>query len=223
MRASAELPLVIYPVFGESDHSSSSKKRRELLIDPCDARPVNEYEQSREALEARFWRRRNELAAVAREQRQRVLAQRDLADATGIRNLVQLRDLMNAGMTPDTVAALAVVPLVVVAWASGSVHPRERAVAHAAAVAAGIPEESEAFEMYTSWLDEKPDLDLLEIWGTYVRALRPRISISTYDELSSCLLARARKIAEAAGGPDDRGAIIAEEAAALEKIATLLA
>lgn len=184
---------------------------------------MSDYEQSREALEAAFWRRRNELAALAREERQRVLAQRELAEATGIRDPVQLRDLMHTGMTPDTVAALAVVPLVVVAWASGSVHPRERSVARRAALAAGIPEESDAFEMYSSWLDVHPDLDLLEIWGTYVRALRARVSLSTYTELSSCLLARSRKIAEAAGGPDDRGAICPEEAAAIDRIATLLA
>jgi hypothetical protein len=182
----------------------------------------DDYEHSREALEVAFWKRSAELVALAKEQRQRILAQRDLAEATGIYDPVQLRDLMSAGLTLDTVAALGVVPLVAVAWASGSVHPRERAVALTAVVAAGIPEASEAYSTFSSWLDERPDLNLLEIWGTYVRALRSRLTSETYDELRRSLLARARKIAEAAGGPGDRGEITLEEAAAIERIASLI-
>ncbi len=181
----------------------------------------DDYDESREALEAAFWRRRAELVAAEREQRQRVLAQRDLADATGIHDALLLRDFVSAGLTPDTVAALAVVPLVVVAWASGSVHPREREVALAAAVAAGIPRNSESFAMYSSWLDERPDLNLLDVWGTYVRALKRRLPPETYDELRRELLDRARKIAEAAGGPGNRGEITADEAIALERISAL--
>lgn len=180
------------------------------------------YEQSREALEAAFWARRAELLAAAREQRQRVLAQRELAEATGIHDMVQLNDLIVAGVTPETVAALGVVPLVVVAWASGFVHPREREVALAAAIAAGIPESSQAFTMFSSWLDERPGVDLLEVWGTYVRALKARVGHETYGQLRTNLLERARKIAEAAGGPDDRGAVSVEEAAALERITAIL-
>ncbi len=183
---------------------------------------TDDYEQSREALEAAFWHRREELLAMANEQRQRVLAQRDLVEATGIHDVLQLRDLMSAGLTLDTVAALAVVPLVAVAWASGSVHPRERDAALAAAIAAGIPGSSEAFQMYSSWLDERPAVDILQVWGTYVRALRARVTEATYDELRRNLLARARKIAEAAGGAGDRGEISAEEAATLERIAELV-
>lgn len=183
----------------------------------------DEYEQSRDALELAFWRRRSELLAQAREQRQRVLAQRDLAEATGIHDLVQLRDLIAAGVTPTTVAALGVVPLVCVAWASGYVHPKEREVAQRAAVAAGIPQESETFAMFSSWLDERPDLDLLDVWGTYLRALHLRVTAETYDELRRSLLARTRMIAEAAGGPDDRGEVTPEEAATLQRITDLFA
>lgn len=182
----------------------------------------DDYEQSRAALEAAFWKRRAELLAAAREQRRRVLAQDELAVATGIYDILQLRELISIGLTADTVTALAVVPLVAVAWASGSVHPREREVALSGAIAAGIPESSEAFAIYSTWLDERPDLNLLEVWGTYARALRSRVDPKTFEELRAKLLGRARKIAEAAGGPADTGAISVEEAAALEQIAALL-
>lgn len=181
------------------------------------------HDKSRDALELAFWRRRSELLALAREDRKRVLAQRDLADATGIHDPVHLRDLVAAGVTPQTVAAVGVVPLVCVAWASGHVHPKERAAALAAAVAMGIPDDSATFTMFSSWLDERPDLDLLDLWQTYLRALQTRVTAATFNELRTNLLARSRAIAEAAGGPDDRGEVSPEEAAALERIADLLA
>ncbi len=160
---------------------------------------------------------------MAREQRKRVLEQRDLADATGIHDLVQLRDLSAAGVTPETVAALGVVPLVCMAWASGYVHPKEREVALAAAEAAGISKDSATFAMFSSWLDAQPNLDLLEIWGTYVRALQKRVTVETFRVLRESLLHRSRLIAEAAGGPGDRGEVTGEEAAMLERIAAILA
>jgi hypothetical protein len=162
------------------------------------------------------------LVALEREERKRVLAQRDLGDATGIHDLVQLRELIVAGVTPRTVAALGIVPLVCVAWASGYVHPNERAVALAAAVAAGVSAESDAFSMFSSWLDEQPDLLLLDIWGSYLRALRRRVPAATYDELRNHLLVRSRKIAEAAGGPGDRGEVSSAEAEVLARIKELL-
>lgn len=183
---------------------------------------MSEYDHRRQALETAFWHRRTELLAEARALRQRTLAQSDLAEAIGIHDLLHLRELMAAGVTPDTVAALAVVPLVTVAWASGHVHPRERDAAMAAAIAAGIPESSEAFAMFSSWLDNRPEGKLLEIWGDYVRALRRRVAPATYDEIRTNLLQRARTIAEAAGGPDDRGEITVEEVAALAQIAQML-
>jgi len=165
----------------------------------------NDYDRSREALEDAFWRRREELSAIAREQRARVLAQRDLVEATGIHDLEILRELIAAGLTPETITALAFVPLVAVAWASGSVHPREREVAIAAAIDAGIPRSSEAFAMYATWLEAAPEFDLLEVWGKYVRALRFRVTVETYAQLCTALVERARRIAEAAGGPGMRG------------------
>ncbi len=183
---------------------------------------MNDYEDRRQALEAAFWARRTELLAAARTQRQQALAQHDLADATGIRSIPHLRELMSAGVIPDTVAALAVIPLVAVAWASGHVHPRERDAAVSAALAAGISESSEAFAMFCSWLDDRTDPKLLEVWGDYVRVLRTRVGPAAFDELRTNLLHRARKIGEAAGGPDDRGEITTEEAAVIEQITKFL-
>jgi hypothetical protein len=126
-------------------------------------------------------------------------------------------------VTLQTVAAIGVVPLVCVAWASGYVHPKERDAALVAAVAMGIPAESATFAMLASWLDERPGFDLLDLWQKYLRALQTRVTVSTYNELRANLLARATTIAEAAGGPGDRGEVCPEEAATLARIADLLA
>ena len=81
----------------------------------------------RKALEEEFFKKESEkLRARLREQADRETARAALAEASGIGDAEVLDRLVQLGMSAETFAALSLVPLVEVAWASGKVEPQER-------------------------------------------------------------------------------------------------
>ncbi len=153
---------------------------------------------------------------VARESSAELLRQE-----SGIDDEATLAELVDLGITAETLAALSLVPLVQVAWADGRIQEAEREALLGAARSVGIDTDSEAFELLTGWLNEQPSESMLEAWEEYVRALLTSCSQGSKDALKAVTLGRAESVARAAGGILGIGKIAAAERAVLDRLAAV--
>lgn len=117
----------------------------------------------------------------------------------GLDNSVAAR-LMELGLEPETVLALAVVPLAIVAWADGEVQAKEREAILAAAAERGVVPGTPAHAVLSSWLENRPPAELFDAWKRYVAGMWPKMSEVDRTEMRERVLGRARSVAEAAGG-----------------------
>lgn len=96
-----------------------------------------------------------------------------LSEATGISDDDVIERLLDMDLSPETIAAVTLVPLVQVAWADGSLDRRERDVVLASArESSGLAAGGFAYRLIEGWLDERPNEGLFEAWQGYVNALR---------------------------------------------------
>jgi tellurite resistance protein len=123
-----------------------------------------------------------------------------------MRDVVRVQDdalidhLIELGLKPETVLALQLVPLAAMAWADGSIEPREREAVMKAAAAQGVAPDGVAGQMLESWLTEPSGAELVDAWKRHVRALWPSLSPKERSEIRASAIERARSVAEAAGG-----------------------
>jgi hypothetical protein len=161
----------------------------------------NLLDDRRRALEEAFFARRNE------ELRQQLIEKESAAGkknalslASGITDDGVLETLASLGIQGDTLAALSLVPLVLVAWADGSMDDKERAAILFGATEAGLGERGAAYGMLDQWLAQRPPSNLFAAWRSYIGAIAAKLTPDAKHLLRSELLARARAVAEAAGG-----------------------
>lgn len=155
----------------------------------------------RRDLEEEFFLKRDlELLQALREQTAAKQRKQALADASGIADDDLLDQLAQLDVCGETVAALCLVPLIAVAWADGSIDPKERDAVLAAAEQNAVQREHPGFRLLESWLQRKPDARLLTVWKGYVDTLSQTLDGPAKKALKEDLLGRARAVAEAAGG-----------------------
>ena len=175
----------------------------------------------RRAVEEEFFRRQ-EAALLARqrtEEEQRA-ARAEIAAASHITDDVLLDQLVVFGIKADTLIALALVPLVEVAWADGSVDDTEKQAILAAARAAGLEGPSAGYKLIENSLSERPHTGLRQMWEHYISSICTTLSAVERDALKSELLQQAHCVAEAAGGFLGLGSKVSrEEASVLAEIA----
>ena len=123
-----------------------------------------------------------------------------LAAASGITNDAVLEKLAALNISSETVAALALVPLIAIAWSDGSIDDKERAAVLAKAQEEGVSQGDVSHELFERWLSERPPANLLATWKDYVRALGETMSAEDRRFFKGRVLDRARGVAEAAGG-----------------------
>lgn len=144
-----------------------------------------------------------------------------LADASGITDDAVLDRLAALNFAGDTLAALSLAPLVLVAWADGGIDERERDAVLAGAAEAGVGKQHVAYPLLDRWLREPPPRDLLTSWVDYIRAASATLDEAGRQALKADLLGRARRVAEAAGGFLGLGRkISASEEAVLQSLET---
>jgi hypothetical protein len=139
----------------------------------------------------------NRTDAGVEEQR---MARAALAAASRITDDVLLDQLVAFGISPDTLTALSLVPLVEVAWADGKVEDAEKRAILAAAGAAGLNEASAGHKLIEGCLSERPHTGLRKMWKQYITSVCATRSAEERDALKAELLQQARRVAEAAGG-----------------------
>lgn len=157
------------------------------------------FGERRRALEEAFFREHEaERLAEIRAEIHASHARDELREATGIADQQVLAHLVEMGMTPETLVATAVIPLVEVAWADGKLEEKERAQVLREARAmelAGAP-----LGLLEDWLAHEPDPALFATWAEYLQALLPRLEPLARDHLLAATHQRAMAVAEAAGG-----------------------
>ena len=131
----------------------------------------------------------------------------------------------------ERIAALALAPLVEVAWADGAVTEGERQGVIEAARAMGIERNSEFVRTtLLRWLHESPPTEALEAWRRLLAPTLADTSSRAARESESKLLEEARRIAKMDERPMDIGAsidpsagITADEQRVLDELAAALA
>jgi len=141
-----------------------------------------------------------------------------LSALSGIHNEDVLRRLVELNVRPETLAALAVVPLVEIVWADGIVDDEERQVVLERAAAQGIVAGNVEHDLLERWLAHRPEPALFDSWQQYVRGLCEQLTQAERQALKEELLADVLAAAEASGGFLGMGRISTEEKAMLAKL-----
>src|SRR5687768_14018022 len=84
----------------------------------------------------------------------------ELTKVSGITDDAMLDRLLALGVTPTTITAIALVPLIEVAWCDGEVHINERTAVLKSAEASGVGSDSASHTLLEKWLTERPDKGL---------------------------------------------------------------
>lgn len=177
-------------------------------------------ETRRRSLEEEFFHRENQRLVENLRKMHRIEKSKEaLAHASGITNDAILEKLLELGIQAETVAALALVPLVEVVWADGHLDEKERQAILAAADAGGLAREDLDYELLQSWLIRRPEPRLREAWRQYIEGLCEQLSEEERNALKADLLDRARAVAEASGGFLGLGSKVSQaEAGMLEEL-----
>lgn len=126
--------------------------------------------------------------------------------------------LFEHGVTPQALASLTLVPLVIVAWADGSIAPTEKAAILKAATSTGVPTDGPGYALLQGWLEHKPPAKLLHAWEEYAQALAASLTPAERESVKADVVGRARDVAQAAGGFLGIGKISASEEEALKRL-----
>jgi hypothetical protein len=156
--------------------------------------------RTRELEDVFFRQRDEELLRALREQAAVQERKKSLADVSGISDDRLLNHLHELDVSGETLAAVSLVPLIVVAWADGSIDAKERSAVLTAAEEQGLEKSHPGHQLLERWLERKPEPRLLEAWKGYVSALSETLDDAEVEAIKAKILGRARAVAEAAGG-----------------------
>lgn len=172
------------------------------------------------ALEEEFFRKQEEkILAGLREAKQQAATREALAKSSGISNPAVLDLLSKLNVHAETVAALALVPLIEVAWADGKLDEKEAFAILQAAEKSGVVPGNACHALLKSWLAAPPRQELMAAWINYVQALCSKLDAAGRAALKGDVLTRARAVAHSAGGILGLGSKISpEEQAVLTRL-----
>lgn len=176
----------------------------------------------RELEEAFFGERDQQLLQALRAELETKEKKNALAEASGIIDHDVLEQLMQLELCGETVAALTLVPLIVVAWADSKLDDKERQAIVSAAEQEGLKAGHAGQQMLERWLSKKPEPRLLAVWKDYMAGCVESLDDHAKEVLKNDLLGRARAVAEAAGGLLGFGNKVSKaEQAALDDLASV--
>ena len=127
-------------------------------------------------------------------------AREALGHALGVTETKTLDALLAQKINAQTLSALAIIPLVAVAWADGVLDERERAAIKKACAEEQIAAGSTHFALIQQWLQSKPSPDLLQAWQSYMAAVRAHVDAVALHQIRNAVIGRAQNVAKSAGG-----------------------
>jgi len=162
---------------------------------------MEELHSRGETLAESFFKKRDqELIKKLREELSSEGDRSSLKSASGIEDEAVLKGLVEQGITPESLTAVSLIPLVAVAWADRQMSDSEKTAILKAAAEAGIGADSAAYGMVESWLETRPEDDLLEAWKSYVASIKSKLDPAATGQLKHSVLTRSKDVASAAGG-----------------------
>ena len=178
------------------------------------------FDELRKAKEEEYFHKKeNELLEKLRQRGAVEADRKRLGDALRTADSQLLEDLQALGYNADTVRFLFVVPLIAVAWADGSITPRERSLILELAKVDDKQEGSAAQRQLRQWLDQKPSEEFFERSLRVIKSLLAGESPDERSEAKRDLLSSSVRIAEASGGILGLRSISNAERAAIERVA----
>jgi hypothetical protein len=181
--------------------------------------PTDSFDVAARPLEEAFFLQEDQLLIERlRSMKKMAETKESLAEVSGISDDAILSRLVELGVRPETLAALAAIPLVEVAWADGEVTPAERQVVLNHADAHGIRAGSVEYDLLERWLTHRPEPTLLEAWQAYVRGLCGGLSGEERQLLKDELLGGTQATAEADGGFLGLGRVSGKEKQMLDRL-----
>ncbi len=184
----------------------------------------NIFMERERALEAAFFSRVDaELLAKLRKQLADEAARRALASASGLKDEALLDELVQMGISPETLGSLWLAPLVLVAWADRRVDEKERKVILDVAAEEGVQAGSPAYALLEFWLDHEPTPEMLTTWSRFAQAVMEELTPDARETMRNSVLRQARRAAKASGGILSGGKISLQERKVLDEIEAALA
>lgn len=141
-----------------------------------------------------------------------------LSAATGIVDAELLEELVRLKVTPETLSAFRMIPLLAVAWSDRKLDREERDALLDAASRKGIHAGSPSYRLLDEWMQRPPSPQLMEAWFNYVQEICDALSPSAVSALKAEIVGQAEVVAQAAGGLFGIGAVSREEKSVLEQI-----
>ncbi len=155
----------------------------------------------RKALEDRFFQdQESQKLAKLRGKLADKKSQEELGEASGIEDAALLGALVGLDVGASDLSALALIPLVRVAWVDGTMKDGERDAIMQAAATQGISNRSHGHALLEAWLESPPKTELYEAWEAYVHALLKEMDEAHATTLKESILGLAHDVATAAGG-----------------------
>jgi len=174
------------------------------------------------ALEDEYFHRVDqELIAKLHADAERETQRERLMRFTGLPDTDLIDDLMQQGITPESLAAMMYLPAVLVAWADGDVAAQERQVIVHEAIEHDLFQRQAAMDLLDQWLRKPPGRNMWSIWQAYAGAVLDQLGPRQAGELHERVHSLATRVAMAAGGMFGRGKITSGEQAILDEIAEL--
>jgi hypothetical protein len=126
--------------------------------------------------------------------------ERVLAAAMGIADDLTIKAVTKVEAGVQVLAAMALLPMVEVAWCDGDVSAQERNAILKAAAEMEITADSDLYKILKGWLENRPALGALAAWKNYVQAMCATLESPTVFKLKQAVIGRAESVARAAGG-----------------------
>jgi len=123
-----------------------------------------------------------------------------IGEALGVADEEILVTLQDLGYTRETVLLLHLVPLIQIAWASGSVTAEERAMVLRLCEWRGIKRESPAWNQLNEWLDDRPSDEFMLRTLRIIRHLLDNHPASNQLAGRTDLISFCKRIASVSGG-----------------------
>ena len=158
------------------------------------------HERGRALEEAFFAERDRHLMEKLKRRLTAEESERVLAAAIGIADQLTIKAVTKVEAGVQVLTAMALLPMVEVAWCDGDVSPQERDAILKAAVDMEITADSPVYQLLKSWLENRPPMGTLVAWKNYVRAICDTLEPATIFKLKQGTIGRAEKVAQAAGG-----------------------
>ncbi len=185
---------------------------------------MNDIQDRGKALENVFFGQRDqELLQKLKAELEDKHARDALSSVSGIENEEILDLLLAIGVTPESLSAVSLIPLVAVAWCDDLMEQTEQQAILDAAAAAGIDKGSASFELLGSWLSERPGSELLDVWKAYIGMLHTKLDETALSQLRASIVNRAETIAESAGGFFGLGSVSDKEKKTIADLAATFA